>query len=64
MSIGSSIVLIAIGAILRYAVTEHVAGIDVRTAGWILMVVGALALVLTLLFEAFGRTGRPRSGTL
>ena len=55
MTIGSSMFLIAIGAILRYAVTERVAGIDVQTAGWILMVVGIAAFVISLLLTAFGR---------
>jgi membrane protein implicated in regulation of membrane protease activity len=49
MYIGTSIFLIALGAILRYAVTAHLAGIDLQTAGVILMVVGALALLISLL---------------
>jgi hypothetical protein len=49
MYIGSSIFLIAVGAILRFAVTATVAGIDIQTAGVILMVVGAIALVVSLM---------------
>ncbi len=55
MTIGSSIFLIAIGAILRYAVTERVSGIDLHTAGVILMGVGVLGLLLTLLASARAR---------
>jgi hypothetical protein len=49
MYIGTSIFLIALGAILKFAVTAHFAGIDLQTAGVILMVVGALALLISLL---------------
>ena len=48
MYIGTSIFLIAVGAILRYAVTASVAGIDLQAAGLILMVVGAIGLVISL----------------
>ena len=49
MYIGTSIFLIALGAILKFAVTANLAGIDLQTAGVILMVVGALALLISLL---------------
>jgi membrane protein implicated in regulation of membrane protease activity len=49
MYIGTSIFLIALGAILRYAVTATVAGVDIQTAGLILIVVGVLGLILSLL---------------
>lgn len=49
MSVSTSLFLIAIGAILKWAVTIHVAGIDLRTAGVILMVVGAIGFVISLL---------------
>ncbi|HEY1359667.1 MAG TPA: DUF6458 family protein [Thermoleophilaceae bacterium] len=48
MYIGTSIFLIAVGAILRYAVTAQVAGIDIQTAGLILMVAGVIALLISL----------------
>lgn len=48
MRIGASLFLIAIGAILKFAVTRRVSGIDLTTVGVILMVVGALGLLLTL----------------
>jgi hypothetical protein len=50
MTIGTSIVLIAIGAILKYAVTAHVSGIDLQTVGTILMLVGILGLILSLIY--------------
>jgi hypothetical protein len=50
MGIGTSIFLIAVGAILKYAVTATVSGVDVNTVGVILMVVGAVGLVLSLLW--------------
>lgn len=58
MTIGTSMFLIAVGAILRYAVTLHVAGIDLRTAGVILMVVGVAGLVIGLLLIARDRPTR------
>jgi hypothetical protein len=48
MTIGTSLFLIAIGAILKYAVTAHIAGINVHTAGLILMIVGVTGLVIGL----------------
>jgi hypothetical protein len=50
MSIGSSVFLIAVGAILRYAVTATVSGISIQTIGLILMLAGILGLVLALLY--------------
>jgi hypothetical protein len=49
MYIGTSIFLIALGAVLKFAVTATVAGIDIQTAGVILMVVGLIGLVLSVL---------------
>jgi Zn-dependent protease with chaperone function len=50
MTIGSAIVLIAIGAILKWAVTAHVNGFDIQTAGTVLFVVGLVGLVLALFY--------------
>jgi hypothetical protein len=47
-TIGTSLFLIAIGAILKFAVTLHVAGINLHTVGVILMVIGCVGLVLGL----------------
>jgi hypothetical protein len=48
MGIGFSIFLLAVGAILTFAVHATVAGIDIRVVGVILMAAGALGLVLTM----------------
>ena len=48
MTIGSAIVLIAIGAILKWAVTAHISGFDIQTAGTVLLVVGIVGLILAL----------------
>jgi hypothetical protein len=50
MPTGTSILLIAIGAILRYAVTATVSGISLQTVGLILMIVGIAGLVLSLFY--------------
>jgi hypothetical protein len=50
MGIGTSIFLIALGAILRWAVTATVSGIDVHTVGTILLVVGIIGLLISLLY--------------
>jgi hypothetical protein len=42
--------MIAVGAILRYAVTWHVAGVNLQILGLILMTTGIVGLVLTLIF--------------
>lgn len=52
MTIGGSIFLIAVGAILKFAVTATVAGIDIQVVGVILMVAGAIGLVLGLFLMA------------
>ena len=48
MGIGTSLLLFAVGAILKYAVTADVSGIDLDTVGVILMIVGAIGFVLSL----------------
>ena len=50
MTIGTSIVLIAAGAILKWAVTAHVDGFNIQTAGTVLFVVGLVGLVLALIY--------------
>ncbi len=48
MRLGTAIVLLALGAILTFAVEFDVSGIDIRVVGWILMIVGALGIVLEM----------------
>jgi uncharacterized protein DUF6458 len=50
MYIGTSIFLIALGAILAFAVTATVGGISIQTAGVILIVVGCIGLLVSLLY--------------
>ena len=50
MGVGTSIVLIAVGAILRFAVSVTTSGFNLHTIGLILMIVGAFALVLSIFF--------------
>jgi hypothetical protein len=58
MTIGSSVFLIAVGAILRYAVTATVSGVSIQTIGLILMLAGILGLVLSLFYVLSWRTRR------
>ena len=48
MGIGFSIFLLAVGAILAFAVNATVAGLDIHIVGWILMAAGVIGLVLTM----------------
>ena len=50
MGISVSLLLVAAGAILTWAVETEVSGIDINTVGVILMVVGIIGLVLSLVF--------------
>jgi hypothetical protein len=55
MGIGTSLFLIAVGAILKFAVTAHVQGIALTTVGTILMVVGVVGLLISLFLLASWR---------
>ena len=58
MGIGASVFLIAVGAILTFAVQmEPIAGLDIDTVGVILMIAGAIGLLWSLLFLSRGRWG-------
>jgi hypothetical protein len=59
MGYGVSLFLIALGAILYWAVNATVSGLEISTLGVILMVVGAAGLLLSLLF--FGPWARTRT---
>ena len=50
MGTGTSLLLIAVGAILRFAVTVTSTGFNIHTIGVILMIVGVVGLVLSLFF--------------
>jgi hypothetical protein len=55
MTAGFGIFLIAIGAIIRYAINFEVAGVDEDTIGLILMIAGAAVLVISLIQMALWR---------
>jgi hypothetical protein len=55
MGIGTSLLLIAIGAILKFAVDAQVSGIEISTVGVILMIVGAVGLLISLFLLSSAR---------
>ena len=55
MTIGASIFIAAVGAILRFAVTGRVSGIDIPTVGSILIIAGVVGLIVGLALEFAGR---------
>ena len=64
MGIGVSIFLLALGAILAFAVDFQASGLDINTVGIILMIVGAIGLATSCLFwdrMGFGSTASRRS---
>lgn len=61
MYIGTSIFLIALGAILKFAVTVSVAGFSIQTAGTILIIAGVIGLLVSLFLE-FAHGDRRRRG--
>lgn len=59
MGIGVGVFLLAVGAILAFAIEFDVAGVSIDVMGWILMIAGALAILLELLvFAPRRRSGR------
>jgi len=68
VTIATAIFLIAIGAILRYAINVHSDVINIQTVGLILMIAGGAGLALSLLYELVQQGGPkdddvpPRSG--
>lgn len=50
MGFGASLVLVATGAILTWAVTAEVSGVDIQVVGVILLIVGIVGLLLSMLF--------------
>ena len=57
MGISLSILLIAAGAIMAWAVNAEVSGIDVQVAGVILLVVGVIGLIASLVLSSWGGFG-------
>jgi hypothetical protein len=56
VGIGASIFLIAVGAILAFAVHVQTGFLDLSVVGWILMVAGVIGLVMTLMIWGRRRT--------
>ena len=56
MTVGGSIFLIVVGAILKFAVSDSVSGVDLPTIGVILMVAGVVGLVIGLWMFSRART--------
>ncbi len=59
MYIGTSIFLIALGAILKFAVTASVAGFSIQTAGVILIVAGIVGLIASFFLVTMRRDRAP-----
>jgi hypothetical protein len=55
--VGTSLVLIAAGAILAFAVSVQTDGFNVNTIGWILMGVGVVGLIVSLIIGTAGTSG-------
>lgn len=64
MGIGVSLILIAAGAILTWAIHVSSSGFNIHTIGIILMVVGAIGIILSLMFwSSWGGVGGTRRRT-
>jgi hypothetical protein len=61
LSLGASLFLLALGAILTFAVEAEVAGLDISTVGVILMVVGAIGLVFSVVWMSRSRAAGTRT---
>jgi hypothetical protein len=57
VGIGTSLFLIAVGAILYFAVNASVSGLSIATIGLILMIVGVIGLLISLFFMSSWRRG-------
>jgi beta-lactamase regulating signal transducer with metallopeptidase domain len=61
MGIGTSLFLIAVGAILYFAVDADISGLEIQTIGIILMVVGVIGLLISLFMVSAARRGTDRT---
>ena len=65
MGIGVSLILIAVGAVLAFAVHVSTSGFNVHTVGYILLIVGAIGALLSLVFwSSWGGVGGGRRRTV
>ncbi len=58
MWIGTGVFLLAVGAILKFAVTDAIEGVDLATVGVILMIAGVALTLISLLYAAMYRDRR------
>jgi hypothetical protein len=61
MSLGASLFLLAVGAVLTFAVEAEVAGLDIDTVGIILMIVGAIGLLFSIVWMSRTRAAGTRT---
>jgi hypothetical protein len=61
MTFGGSLLLIAVGAILRYATNLHVKGVDIDEVGLILMIIGVIGFVIAAIYTLVWAGERSRS---
>jgi uncharacterized membrane protein len=70
VGLGTSLLLVAVGAVLRFAVSVNTSGINLHTVGVILMIVGVVGFIISLFWMAMAadrnrtvtRTDVPPSG--
>ena len=60
MTLGTSLLLIAVGAVLRFAVNVSTSGLNIHTIGVILMIVGVVGFILSLLWMTMWAERRHR----
>ena len=63
MTMGTGLLLVAVGAILRFAVQDEIEAVNLETVGLILIIVGVVAFVVGAIY-AFGRRDRYDRGEL
>jgi hypothetical protein len=61
MALGTSLFLIAVGAVLRFAVTATTSGFNIQTVGLILMIIGGIGLVISLFWMVVWAGDRRRA---
>ena len=61
MGLGVSLILVAVGAILTWAVSAEVSGVDIQVIGVILLIVGIVGFLISMVFwSSWGGIGGPR----
>ena len=53
MTLGTSLVLAAIGAVLKWAVTAHINGFNIQTAGLVVFIIGLVGVLLSLVYMSW-----------